>query len=246
MIIGICGRAGSGKDTAADFLVKEHGFVKVALADPLKRIAREVFDFTDEQLWGPSEKRNEEDPRYPRYDINDKKCYCGKKFRDAEDFRDHLPCHSGPANLTPRYALQQLGTEWGRNCYSNVWVDYAIRVAKKLLEDGSVMYSAKEGIVPDYLLRAQAKYQVGDNKPAGIVISDVRFINEVIAIKAAGGKVWKIERPAAGLSGTAGQHASETEQEKIPSESFLCVIKNDMSLNVLQSLVAEALQLSRK
>ena len=58
MIVGITGLAGSGKDTAADFLVKNHGFVKVALADVLKRACKEFFAFTDEQLWGPSEKRN--------------------------------------------------------------------------------------------------------------------------------------------------------------------------------------------
>jgi len=48
MIIGVAGNAGSGKDTVADHLVKHHGFVKVALADPLKRICREVFDFSEE------------------------------------------------------------------------------------------------------------------------------------------------------------------------------------------------------
>lgn len=31
MLIGICGQAGSGKDTVADLLVMKHHFVKVAL-----------------------------------------------------------------------------------------------------------------------------------------------------------------------------------------------------------------------
>ena len=35
-IIGIHGRAGSGKDTAADLLCREHGFVKYNLAKPIK------------------------------------------------------------------------------------------------------------------------------------------------------------------------------------------------------------------
>src|SRR5262249_21718742 len=126
-VIGICGRAGAGKDTAADVLVKEFGFVKVSLADPLKRICREVFAFTEEQLWGPSECRNEPDKRYRRrpsgYDANGRpidKCGCLREnkraFMDAEDYRDHLPCpavFSGDEFLTPRHALQQLGTEWG-------------------------------------------------------------------------------------------------------------------------------------
>ncbi len=57
MIIGICGNAGVGKDTTADFLVKTNGFVKVSLADPMKRICQAVYGFSNEQLWGPSEKR---------------------------------------------------------------------------------------------------------------------------------------------------------------------------------------------
>ena len=65
-LIGICGRSGSGKDTVADILVRDYGFVKVACADPLKRTCRDVYRFTDEQLWGPSKKRNAPDMRYPR------------------------------------------------------------------------------------------------------------------------------------------------------------------------------------
>jgi len=35
-IVGIAGRAGSGKDTVADFLVARYGFTKVSMAGPLK------------------------------------------------------------------------------------------------------------------------------------------------------------------------------------------------------------------
>ena len=45
-IIGVCGQAGAGKDTIADFLVKDHKFVKLSFADPLKRICHDVFDFS--------------------------------------------------------------------------------------------------------------------------------------------------------------------------------------------------------
>ena len=41
-IIGITGRAGSGKDTVGQFLVERYGFERIAFADPLKRIAREI------------------------------------------------------------------------------------------------------------------------------------------------------------------------------------------------------------
>lgn len=235
MIIGLCGIAGSGKDTVADFLVKNHGFVKVALADPLKRICKEVFGFTDEQLWGPSEMRNAPDPRYRRVSQEDeKRCTCKKKFRDAEDFRDHLPCIEGPTFLTPRFALQQLGTEWGRNCYPNVWIDYALRVAKRLLTPDL------SGYVPGYDARfGFDEHYTGVNK--GVVISDVRFLNEVNAIIAAQGIVWRINRPGAGLSGSAAKHASESEQLEIPREKFHMEIPNYKGLQDLENAVKMAL-----
>jgi len=36
MIIGLTGKAGSGKDTMADYLVQNYGFIKVSFAGPLK------------------------------------------------------------------------------------------------------------------------------------------------------------------------------------------------------------------
>lgn len=67
MIIGISGilednfgnkcSAGSGKDTVADILC-EYGFIKLALADPIKRICMDVFGFNYNQMFGPSEFRN--------------------------------------------------------------------------------------------------------------------------------------------------------------------------------------------
>lgn len=37
-VIGLTGFAGSGKDTVADILVEEHGYVKLAFADPLREM----------------------------------------------------------------------------------------------------------------------------------------------------------------------------------------------------------------
>jgi hypothetical protein len=48
----IAGKAGSGKDTLGDWLVDNHGYRRVSLATPLKRIARELWpdlDWTEKQ-----------------------------------------------------------------------------------------------------------------------------------------------------------------------------------------------------
>jgi len=66
LLIGVSGSAGAGKETVANYLVDGAGFVKVSFADPLKRICKDVFDFSDEALWGASEFRSQPDKRYPR------------------------------------------------------------------------------------------------------------------------------------------------------------------------------------
>lgn len=43
MIVGVSGKAQTGKDTIGNILVKKYGFTRVASADALKRIARNIF-----------------------------------------------------------------------------------------------------------------------------------------------------------------------------------------------------------
>lgn len=120
MIVSFAGKAGVGKDTAARVLIKRFGFERVALADPIKRMCKELFQFTDDQLWGPSERRSEPDSRYPR---------------------EGLEC------LTSREACQIVGTEVARRCYPDSWVEYLLRMYD-LLSKGGYRYSATEGLTP--------------------------------------------------------------------------------------------------
>jgi hypothetical protein len=82
---------------------------------------------------------------------------------------------------SPRELLQTLGTEWGRETISqDIWITIALRRARQY--EGSSW---------------------------NVAITDVRFDNEAEAIIAAGGQVWRVERPGAGLSGDAAGHVSE-------------------------------------
>lgn len=211
MLLGISGLAGSGKDTVANMLIEESGFIKVSLADPLKRIARDVYAFTEEQLWGPSEFRNDPDKRYPRED---------------------------GSYLSPREALQKLGTEWGRECYRNTWVDLCIRTAQQLLSNPYARYTQKTGIT--YI---SGMYPRLGSETKGVAVPDVRFRNELAAIRAAGGKVIRVSRPGAGLGGVHGVHSSETEQASISDQEFDYVIQNTGTLEDLRTEVRRCLDM---
>lgn len=81
---------------------------------------------------------------------------------------------------TPRYAMQRLGTEWGRHTISNtLWIDVCMRKAQVALAEGK-----------------------------DVVISDIRFDNEAAQVKELGGTILKILRPDAPMIGTA-THPSE-------------------------------------
>ncbi len=240
MIIGISGLAGSGKDTVANFLRSDFNYLSISLADPLKRMCRDAFDFSEEQLWGPSEKRNAPDLRYPRAHSWEEKghrevsCSCCGQTTHLRMIEDDLfvpdeeetkPCH-----LTPRFALQRLGTDWGRVCYPNIWVGITMRTAKRLLGVELLDYSNARGLFP-----------LGLKVPQfirGVAIPDVRFQNEIEGIRAGGGKVIRVVRSGAGLVGATGNHASETEQAGIPDHHFDRVIINDGTLDDLREKVA--------
>ena len=51
-LIGFAGRQGSGKDTCSDILVERHGYIKFAFADAVKLSCKNLFDLSDNQLWG--------------------------------------------------------------------------------------------------------------------------------------------------------------------------------------------------
>jgi hypothetical protein len=64
MLIGFMGTKGSGKDTSADYLVRTRGFIKKSFADPLKLACKQLFLFTDTQLYGTIEQKEQPDKNW--------------------------------------------------------------------------------------------------------------------------------------------------------------------------------------
>lgn len=63
-IIALCGPAGAGKTTVANYLVEKYGAVRYAFATPLKEMVQRALDFTHEQVYGTQEQKEAIDPRY--------------------------------------------------------------------------------------------------------------------------------------------------------------------------------------
>lgn len=113
MIIGIIGKARSGKDTFAEYLAEEiynkirKRFVLMAYAHELKLRVQRDFDLSYDQLWG--DKKEEEDRRYKR---------------------NPYMSDSNSDYWTPREIMQSYG-EFFRSIDVNFWVNNLFRVIEE-------------------------------------------------------------------------------------------------------------------
>lgn len=223
MIVGFAGRAGSGKDTSADFLVKNHGFVKVAFADEIKRTCARLFPrMTRDHLWGPSDMRNValtdySRPHGPWIRVGEEeRCACCNVGRFSDELLQQQ-CY-----LTARFACQYLGTEFGRLCYPSTWTDITMKAAARLMgwsaSPVTFTYTPWHGLSP---IPSEAP------RPRGIVISDLRWPtgNEGTAIREAGGILVTLKR-GDGLAGATGAHESEKAVSETPDSFYDEVIDN--------------------
>jgi len=158
MLIGIAGKARSGKDTFAEFLLKEfepHGirFIKAAFADALKKLCMDSFGLTTEQLYGNQKEIS--DKRYRNHYISPINCGLGLT---------ELP--SG--YWTPREIMQAVGS-----FYRSIDYDYWVKQLDKTVKVSEL----NNVIVTDIRHVNECRY-IKDND--GLLIKVVREGTEVI------------------------------------------------------------------
>jgi hypothetical protein len=166
-ILGLCGKKGVGKDTAAEILL-DKGWARISFADPLKELCAAVFDIKPAKFFHPEFKDLVfEEPIILGRDHAD-------NFIAALDrpLYGHAQSHliydafEGKEINTARELLQFIGTDVVRNCVSTTyWVDLAEKRLQRWVNDG-----------------------------VSVVFTDVRMPNERDLVKDYGGVVARITR----------------------------------------------------
>ena len=204
IIIGIAGKAHSGKDTVANMLmyqalvndstylewVKKHYFTNsllrddlvVHFADPLKRVISIIFNIDIDTI-----NKNKDDKFY-LYDkqefvqavVNNEYRIVTIKDLSTMNLNSYIAVYNGKIAFTFRTILQYIGTDLFKNKFSNeVWIKPTINEAFDI--------ASKWGLC---------------------IIPDVRFHDEVEAIKNIGGKIIYIKRNTS-INEINAEHSSE-------------------------------------
>jgi hypothetical protein len=111
ILIGLVGKANSGKDTLANFLVSKFNFKKLSFASSLKDAISVIFNWDRTLLEGDS--------------------------LESREWRETIDTYW---NLTPRQVLQKVGTNLFRNHFDkDIWIKSLINKIKSFPSDSKLI-----------------------------------------------------------------------------------------------------------
>ena len=239
MIIGISGKIGTGKDETCKVIryltspnaqnkgtyeeCEQNGFVYDVIfenrkfADKLKDIVCMLLGCTREQLedrdfkekelgeeWWVYDLGNHLVPRWG-FDKNEDNNMCEKRYL---------------VKLTPRRILQLLGTEAGRQIiHPNIWVNSLMSEYKRKEDDDRGVY--------------RENFTSNSNLYPNWIITDMRFPNELEAVKSKGGITIRIERPNEYKEGEPTQRSIHPSETALDNAEFDYVVYNTGTIEQL-------------
>lgn len=243
-IVGVVGKKGSGKDTAADGLASDF-YVKRSFATPLKEFLIKGLDFPEEALYGPSQMRNTPVTFQPSIvvgkDAPDRITMAQREFaskvaaaigRDVDDMSRWLDdfilkevFHSKcTVEIRPVFLTRTV-----THVHAYQWT------ARRILQQLGTEWG--RALDPDIWCKIAVQGLQEEN--ARTVFSDCRFINEAAKIRELGGPVIRIYRPA--TDSTKDKHQSETEMDTAAfKEHVTHTVVNDGTREELHAKVSEA------
>lgn len=210
IIIALTGPAGAGKDTVADILVTHAGFTKLAFADALRKEVAAAFNLGD--LYGLLSQPGAKEHPTPALSL----MHChDDTFVDVvaarmSDRGEYSQSQLVMRDRSPRQIMQWWGTEYRRAQSPDYWTH---QLGER---------------VADLMVQSHRRF----------VITDCRFINEAATIRRMGGEVWRVLRPD--LRPIDGQHASETEGERITAEAD--VVNDNTVVELAHQVLATLVQ----
>lgn len=135
--------------------------------------------------------------------------------------------------VTPRWLLQQIGTQGGRQCQFDIFESFGISSGQfEMALSLTAVFPGPTAWIDS--LFGRLKY----SGPGKYVITDVRFPNEAQAILAHGGAILKVTRPGYD-TGAFNDHASETEVANCP---WSFELRNEGTLQDLYSNIEHLLR----
>ncbi len=169
-LVGIGGHLGAGKDVVADYLVEDHGWVKLGMSDILNRMMLLLNPYI------PTEGGL-------------------VRYQDIHAERGYVDAKTHPE---VRRLLQTFGTEIGRDMIDeNLWVNLTAARIQDLRKDFNV------------------------------VVTGIRFPNELEMVHRLGGDTWWVERPDKFREHTINAHSSENSVDEV---EFSLTLLNDSTI----------------
>jgi hypothetical protein len=182
-VVCVSGKAGSGKDTMGAVLVKNHGFKRIALADPLRDLCSRVFRIPFNDFLDQNKKDAELDSiitlDFHHVDKIREIVELEWGFEISYPARERMEEYFGEEFETPRDILKLVGTELLReNVREDIWIALAMNKIAEL--------------------------------KCNVVVTDVRFQNERDVFSKAGAIMCLIKRPSVDKE---DEHSSENTGE---------------------------------
>lgn len=193
-LLAISGRKQSGKDTLGNLLVANYGAKKYGWADSLKGMVGDLFNVPDEWLWGSEE------------DKNNLTCV---KWGNLPNWFDLHYNHW--KDISNKYPSQENILEKANSCLTvrELLQQFGSGVVRKMFSDAWVN---------------AGKAKLRREQPEFAVIIDMRFPNELFAVKELGGKSIRLTRKQEEVP----KHESEwsLDKDKFDWKNFDTVIDN--------------------
>lgn len=262
MLIGICGKKQSGKNTIATILselfaskLKDTSWTHKSFAYKVKQILSILTGIPVENMEMESIKNSYLPEEWNKTFVITADHTHSEKYGpfysniEAVDFINKKRINHfvlGKYPITVRQALQWIGTDLFRNKFDkDTWINALFSDYITIDEiQGSPEYKdGKYLIPPDHGEHSGKEMITGDNfiyktDPfyPNWIITDVRFLNEAQVIKDKGGFLIKIDRP---FLNSLDSHSSESSIDKISDDMFDYYLYNDKGLSELYFKIEE-------